>query len=241
MNIIDCHTMFGFWPQRRADISPETLVNLVREHQVSTALTMSTTGIFADFNRGNEETVAICRKAGRLLLPIGTIDPRRFVGTIEEIDRLADAGVRIWRLFPEIQGWDLASRPVGPILQRLGERRCTLLISASRSGEPTRIADRTAEFRLPTVLLGVTNLQLGELVAVLPTAPHLLLETRRLADPAVVRALGQRFGFDKLVFGSASPLQYLSSALLPLQKAGLSAADLEQVLGGNMHRRLGGG
>ena len=124
------------------------------------------------------------------------------------------------------------------ILTRLAERGATLLIEAGQPGDPSKIAARTAPMKLTTVLLGVTCLQLGELVALLDEAPHIWLETRRLADPQVVRALGQRFGVDRLVFGSASPLQYTSSALLPLQASGLSEEQQEQVLGKNIARRL---
>lgn len=241
MAVIDAHTLFGFWPQRRADISAEALVRLLRQHEINAALTLSTTGIFADFLRGNEETVSLCQRAGKLLLPVGTVDPRRYVGSLEEIDKRVEQGVRVWRLFPELQGWPLETRPVGAILQRLADRGCTLLISAGKPGEPSRVAERTAPMKLTTVLLGVTNLLLGEMVALLDEAPHIWIETRRLADPQVVRALGQRFGVDRLVFGTASPLQYASSALLPLKSCGLAEEQIAQILGGNIARRLSGG
>ncbi|NUQ01066.1 MAG: amidohydrolase family protein [Armatimonadetes bacterium] len=240
MNIIDAHTMFGFWPRRRADMSAETLVRLVRQHEISAALTISTTGVFADFVRGNDETVALCQRAGKLLLPVGTVDPRRYVGSLEEIDKRVEQGVRVWRLFPELQDWPLESRPVNAILTRLAERNCTLLIHAAEAGAPSKVALVTAPMKLTTVLLGVTGRQLGELVALLDEAPQIWLETRRLADPQVVRALGQRFGVERLVFGTASPLQYISSALLPLQNSGLAEDQLAGVLGGNIARRLGG-
>ena len=241
MPVIDAHTLFGFWPHRRSDISAETLVRLLRQHEISAALTLSTTGIFADFLRGNEETVSLCQKSGKLLLPVGTVDPRRYVGSLEEIDKRVEQGVRIWRLFPELQGWPLATRPVNAIFSRLAERGCTLLINASQPGEPSQVAERTAPMKLTTVLLGVTNLLLGELVAVLDEAPHCWIETRRMADPQVVRALGQRFGVDRLVFGSAAPLQYVSSALLPLKNCGLAEEQLAKILGDNIKSRLAGG
>jgi len=239
--IIDCHTLFGFWPDRRADRSAETRVRRVREHDIAKPETRSTTGIFADFVRGNDETVRLCAKASKLLVPVGTVDPRRYVGSLEEIDERVAQGVKVWRLFPELQDWPLESRPVTKILERLAERGCTLMIDASAPGEPSRVALRTEPTKLTTVLLGVNGLQLGELIALLDEAPQIWLETRRLADPQVVRALGQRFGVDRLVFGTASPLQYISSALLPLRASGMAEEQLAMVLGGNIARRLQGG
>ena len=91
-----------------------------------------------------------------------------------------------------------------------------------------------------TVLLGVTPVQLGELVASLTDAPRVLVETRRLADPQIVAALAQRYGGDRLVFGTASPLQYASSALLPLAQAAMPEHELAHVMGGNVERLLAG-
>ncbi len=233
MTIIDAHTLFGFWPQRKADISAETLVGLLKHHQVSGCVTFSTTGIFADYRQGNDETLELSGKA-RGLYPVGTVDPRRFVGTLEEIDERMKQGVRLWRLFPEYQGWDLDIQPVTAILHRLAEKGASLMMAAGAAGLPSAIAARTAGLNMKTVLLGVTVTQLGELISLLRAHDHLLLETRRLTDPQVVGALVAQFGADRLVFGSAAPLQYVSSALLPLQSAQMTERQRERVMSGNI-------
>lgn len=241
MTILDAHTVFGFWPQRRADLSPETLLRTLEEHGIASALTLSTHGIFADFASGNDETIAICERARKRLTPVGTVDPRRFVGTIEEIRKRREQGVKAWRLFPELQDWSLESRAVEGILKTLKDNGALLLIDASRPGDPTRVAARTAQFELPTILLGVGGRLMGELLALLGEAKHLVVETRRLADPEIIVALARRFGPDRLVFGSASPLQYFSSARLALENAPLKDAERAQILGGNLQRLLGEG
>ena len=100
MSIIDAHTLFGFWPLRRADLSPETLVRTLRGHGLERALTLSTHGIFADFVGGNDETMELCARAQGLLVPVGTVDPRRFMGTVEEIKRRREQGARACRSRP---------------------------------------------------------------------------------------------------------------------------------------------
>lgn len=238
MTIVDAHTMFGFWPDRKADISAATLVNLLKEHQASGAVTFSTTGIFADYRQGNQETLDLCAKA-RGLYPVGTVDPRRYVGTLEEIDERTKQGVRLWRLFPELQGWDLATQPVTEILRRLARHGATLLIDAGGDGMPSRIAARTAEFAVRTILLGVHTRQLGELIALLGAHEHLLVEPRRLTDPQIVGALAGQFGPERLVYGSGAPLQYVSSALLPVQTAPLTEAQRQRILATNIQALVG--
>ncbi|MBI2298117.1 MAG: hypothetical protein HYU66_04050 [Armatimonadetes bacterium] len=238
--MIDANTLFGFWPLRRADISPETLVSTLKKHKLKAALTLSTTGIFADFQRGNEETLQVCGQSNGMLLPIGTIDPRRYVGSLEEIDKYLKQGVRVWRLFWEQQGFDLDLHPLTEILKRLAERGATLQVDATRRGDPSRIAVRTKPFGLRTILLGVDGRHVGELVSILGEHEQLLVETRRLADPQVVTALAQRFGATRLVFGTASPLQYVSSAKLPLEAAQLTDEQKALVMGGNVRALLAG-
>ncbi|HAZ63064.1 MAG TPA: hypothetical protein DCZ72_05565 [Armatimonadetes bacterium] len=241
MAIFDAHTLFGFWPQRHADISPETLVNTLKAHQIDRALTLSTQGIFADFALGNSETIELCSRSNGLLLPIGTVDPRRFMGTTEEIKKRFEQGVRAWRLCPELQGWDLDSAAAEAVLRALAEAGAVLMIDASAPGAASRVAARTEEFGLTTLLLGIAAGQLGELLALLDRAKHCLVETRRLADPEVIKALGVRFGFERLIFGTASPLQYVSPARLAVETAGLPEAQRDLVMGGNLIKLLAGG
>lgn len=238
MTIIDAHTMFGFWPGRKSDISAETLVRLLKQHQISGAATFSTVGIFANFRKGNDETLELCSKS-RTLYPVGTVDPRRFVGTLEEIDERTRQGVRVWRLFPELQGWDLSIQPVTDILRRLARHGATLMIDASGPGMLSKIAARTAEFELRTLLLGVHTGQLGELISLLGAHEHLLLEPRRLTDPQIVGALAAQFGADKVVFGSGAPLQYVSSALLPCQTAPMDERQRQRILATNIQALVG--
>jgi predicted TIM-barrel fold metal-dependent hydrolase len=238
--MVDAHTLFGFWPSRRADLSAEALVRTLRQHGIDRALTLSTHGIFADYAGGNDETLELCGRSNGLLEPVGTVDPRRYPHVLREIKTRADQGVRAWRLFPELQDWAWDSRPVDGILRALKDAGAVLLLDASRPGDPTRVAARTSELALPTVLLGVSGRLMGELLAVLNEARHILVETRRLADPEVVVALARQFGADRLVFGTASPLQYVSSARLPLETAPLSDEERALILGGTISRLLEG-
>lgn len=238
MTIIDANTLFGFWPRRRADVSAETLGRTMQRHGIARALTIATTGVFAGFERGNDDTAQMCAQSNKMLLPIGTVDPRRYIGSLEEIDKRVAQGFRFWRLFWELQGWELDFHPISEILKRLADRQVTLMMDAHRRGDPSRLAARTKPYGLRTILLGVEGLHIGELVSILQDNPHILVETRRLADPQVITALAQRFGAERLVFGSASPLEYVLAAKLPLEATGLSDEQKALILGGNIARLL---
>jgi len=235
--IIDAHTVFGFWPFRRADLSLETLVNVLRQHQVTRALTISTTGIFNDYQRGNEETVAVCQQTPELF-PTATIDPRRYLGCREEIDRRIGQGLKLFRVFPEYQDWPLEYAPFLRLLQHLAERGAVLMISAAERGVATCLARLTEGLPLKVILTAVRADNLGELLVVLEERPHWCVETRWLNSPGALTTLAAAVGAERLIFGSATPLYYFSSAYLPVLAADLTEEQKALILGENLRRLL---
>lgn len=236
-NILDVDTVFGFWPLRKADLSVETLTRTLKQQNVKRALTLSTTGIFTDYQRGNEETVATCQQSPELF-PAATVDPRRYVGCPEEIERRVAQGIKLFRLFPEYQQWPLDFAPLRRILAQLAERRAVLMISAGHLGHPTQIARLTRDLELPVILADVGDEQLGELWVVLEEQPRLYVETRLLNSPRAIGLLASHFGAERLIFGSAAPLCYFSSAFMPVMAAELTDSQKAQILGENLRRLL---
>lgn len=236
-NILDADSLFGFWPLRKADLSVETLIATLQQQNVKRALTLSTTGIFADYQRGNEETVQVCQRSTELF-PTATVDPRRYVGCLEEIDRRVGQGIKLFRLFPEYQDWPLDFAPFQRILERLAERKAVAMMDASQWGTPTRLAALTRDLSLPLILAAVPAASLGELLAVMEDHPNLYVETRLLNSPQALELLVSQFGAERLVFGSGMPLHYFSSALMPLQAASLPDSQKAQILGDNLRRLL---
>ena len=79
MEWIDANTFFGTWHRRRMDVPPEELVRLLREAGTSRALTLSLSGPLLEAEEGNDAT-RLATLRHRELIPMGTIDPRVYVG-----------------------------------------------------------------------------------------------------------------------------------------------------------------
>jgi predicted TIM-barrel fold metal-dependent hydrolase len=237
LNILDIDSLFGFWPLRKADLSVEALVATIQQQNVKRALALSTTGIFTDYQRGNEETVQVCQKVPELF-PAATVDPRRYVGCLEEIDRRVGQGIKLFRLFPEYQNWPLDFAPFRRILGKLAERKAVAMIDAGPLGHPTKLAALTKDLGLTLLLAAVPAAGLGELLVVLEEHPNVYVETRLLNSPQAIELLVGQSGAERLVFGSGTPLYYFSSALMPLQAANLTDAQKAQILGDNLRRLL---
>ena len=104
--IFDVNTFFGLDRRAPTDWSLEALQRLLDRHEVSRALTYSLRGVAFDFVEGNNESVAAAARDERLV-PVATVDPRRYVDCVEEVHRCLSEGLRVFRFFPDLQGWPL--------------------------------------------------------------------------------------------------------------------------------------
>lgn len=232
--ILDLDTIAGFWPHRPADISLSRLLEMMDQHGVSRACIVSARGILYDDADGNTETLAWCRTQPRLI-PVGTLDLRRFVGYRDEIRRLSAAGVRLWRLFPEYQGWTLDLATFRRVLSALDEAGAVLFIN----GQPSPVMRAAAGVSIP-VILGLHFYHLADLLAALEekSGPDLYVCTRLMHGPGALENLVQVMGHERLLFGSGAPLSAMGSALRRISTSALTPEQRAAILGRNLRRLL---
>lgn len=238
--ILDGCTLFGPWPQHSADLAVETLIAGMAKNGVARSLVASTTGIFHDYRQGNEETVAAYRAHPQQLIPVITLDPRAYPECLEEAHNRAREGFRLFRFFPERQGWPLRFAPFRELLQVCDTLKVLVAVTTSRAGDVTELAEAVAFTQSPLILAGVNAGNLGEALAVMKNDPKFHLETTALLQPGVLEQVRNVVpnGIDRLVFSSHAPLRYLSTALNPIIYSSLSEAEKTSVLSGNLKRLL---
>jgi predicted TIM-barrel fold metal-dependent hydrolase len=236
--IIDAHTLFGFWPSRKADLRPETLVSLMKKNGIAKSLVVSATGILYDFVRGNDEALAFGRQSTDVF-PLGTLDPKRHVGCAEEIDKRAEQGFKLFSFYPQHQGWPLDFLPFQQILDKLAEKKLAAMVYCGGLGAATQLT-RMCKGGAPVILSGVSYGNLGEVLAVMKDHSQFMVESHMLNTPDGFEVLCGEVGADRVVFGSLSPLKYLNSALMPLKAATLTDEERAKILSGNIRRILSG-
>jgi predicted TIM-barrel fold metal-dependent hydrolase len=233
--IIDCDTLFGFWPSRPVDISLERLLGLLNRYRIDRACTCSARGVCYDYVEGNAETIETAQGHSGLI-PVLTIDPRKYLGCAEEIRRRAAEGFKLFRLFPEYQGWSTHSPSACRILGFLEDAGAILLLG----GPVDQAIPAVRDLRIPVILTGAHFYQLADVLAWADELPHVYVSTRLLIGPGAIQAFVANVGHERLVFGSHAPLVYLAPALRLVEGAGLSAEQRAAVMGGNLQRLLGG-
>jgi len=238
MVIYDAHTFFGSVPFESPDLSLQTLLRMMRGHGIRKVLAISLRGAYYDFSEGNEETW-LASKTHPEILPVATVDPRKYLGCADEIRRRAEQGFRAFRLFPEIQGWPVNYLPFLELLPEFQAAGLPILIDASAQGTATQLMQALAGRQVPVVLLSVSYDTMGEAVAAAKSSSRVFVETHRLAGPDAFEVLAEQIGIERLVFGSCAPSCCPSSAIDAVAHSGLPESAREKIMGGNLGRLLG--
>lgn len=238
--VFDSCTVFGPWPGRSTDLSVETLLKLMGSNNIARSLTTASSGIFYDFRQGNTETLQAAKATPQQLYPVGTLDPRAYPACLEEAEKRAAEGFRLFRFFPSYQKWPLNYAPFREAVRKCDELQVPIAVQVENPGDCTALADIVAFTQAPLLLAGVRPQHLGEALAVMKADSKFYLETTYLQGHAVFETVRDAIpqGIERIVFASFSPLRYLSAALGPVVTAKISEEEKALVLGGNLKRLL---
>jgi predicted TIM-barrel fold metal-dependent hydrolase len=239
MTIIDSNTFFGFSPRERVDYSLDALEAMLKSNGVSRAISCSLRGVYYDFKAGNDETLAAAQE--RLwLIPACTIDPRRHLGCLGEVERMRAAGVKVFRFFPEMQAWPsehswpIDSPLMRNLLKEIERLGGVVFLPADEHNAPSQILRLADSLSLSIVLVGVTYLTLAESIACLRIAPNLYLDTQQLVIPMALEVIAGEVGSHRIIFGSREPVRHLQSIINVITYSTLSESEKESILSGNI-------
>ncbi len=215
-------TSFGRDRTRSTNWGLDELLGILERHQVERAWTHSLRAVHYAGPEGNDETLRACEDH-EVLEPVAVVDPRRFFDCREESRRRFEQGFRVFRFFPDVQGWSVDALPFRLICEVLAEIGAQVIIPAGPSGQATRIAERLADLDdLRVLLIGGSYANLGEILAVLERFPNVYSDGHMMDSPFALEALVY-FGRDhRVIFGSDSPMRSFESPLLMARHAEIS-------------------
>jgi predicted TIM-barrel fold metal-dependent hydrolase len=237
--VADCDVTAGFWPKSRLPMSPVEVAACLARRGIGEAWVVSARGMLFDFRAGNREALRWAEESrGRDVRfhPVGSIDLRSYVGWREEIREMVRAGLRLWRLFPEHQGWDWDHPGVRRVAEGLAEEGAVLFAK----GKPGKILRSLGGAR-PRLLLGVHFYDLAEAFALWEEGLDFKITTQFLHGPGSIDLVGERWGAGRMVFGSGAPFFSPGSARAVAEASALRGADLAGVYSGNLAALLGAG
>ena len=235
--VVDCDTHFGVLPYRDQDVSLEKLLSTMDAYGIAAALTYSLKGKMYDFEEGNDETLAAC-KANPRLLPVMTVDPRRYIGVVEEIEKRKKQGFVALRVFPDShQAWRIDSPMFRSVIKELERVGMLLVVPCPESPEDILKAVRGTS--MPVILCGIGYHNLADAIAACKEHPSLYIE-ENIIDPPDALAVGvDAIGADRFVFGSNAPSSSMRGSLNLVAESFLNEEDKAKVFGGSICRILG--
>ncbi len=233
--IVDANTVFGAYPKRKTDVSLKNLLRTMDLNGIEKALTVSLKGAFYSYEEGNEETLKACN-ADKRLIPLATVDPRRFLGDAGEIENLVRRGFKGIRLFKDFQGYPLDYSPVIEIVESMEGLGVPLLVPCNEYGCITLLSRLTVEKDYPVIVLGCTYSFLSEFIVSARRNRNLYVETRLLTSSDAIEILVEKIGASRLIFGSGIPLEYFQASYRMVESAKIREEDRDLILGGNILR-----
>ncbi len=159
--------------------------------------------------------------------------------TGEELEGvLSSAGVRAAALYPSQHGFPLRGEIIGPLLDVLEARQMILMLPHAEV--PLEAAARIAKShpRMPIVVLEVGYTAARELYAVFAMCTNVHIEISSYMAHRGIEDIVNKFGAERLLFGSRFPAYNPGSAVAAVTYARISDTDKKAIAAGNVRRLL---
>ncbi len=169
----------------------------------------------------------------------------------ELLDKMARARVRAVKLFPKSHNWPISMEVIGPTLEALEKAGILTVLpfgempdgnaGGANLGAYEKIGEICARFpRLPVLLQGVWWSAQRTITALMARHANLHIEFSAYQVNRGLEEYAQRFGAERLLFGTGLPAMSAGAARAYVDYARISARDKAKVAGGNLSRLLGG-
>jgi len=234
--IVDCNCLFGPWPRADLDTSLDTVTRLLAGAHIHHAMIASLRAATYEHRSGNAEAREACAGRGDLTPAAGLVLGRT-VDAAAETSQIADAGFPLLRLFREYQGWPMDYRPFEQVLSVAAERELVLMVAALLPGDITALGRLLTQTPCSVVVTGVNTSHtplVAEAIAVGRDVPGMHFETSRLEGIDTIDVMARELGAQRLVFGTALPFQYPTSAVMLVAGSSLSESEKAAVFGKNL-------
>jgi len=227
---LDIDVLIGQYPDRPGPAGDaESVRAMLAERGVSAAAVASLRAALFDVASGNDEVLSLpgC-------VAVGALDLRDPIGSARELDRLAAAGVRAVRCFPDEQG----IQPDFPAVRHLARRAAAAGLTILTGGDVRRFWRPFSGLDATVVFLDTHFYHLGDFLLIAADEPGFHTSTRLLTSPDGLEQVTAHVGAERLLFGSRAPMYEPYVPMLRLATSTLSPAEKRMVAGENAIRLL---
>ncbi len=246
LELFDANCMLGriIAPKPEFPLSVDALVATMDDFEIGEALVYHASSKEfhpADGNRLLLEEIASCRRlhAMWVVMPSHTGE---FPGGPGLVDEMLARGVRAARVFPhpDLHNFSLRAWCSGELLAWLERRRVPLFVDQEQLDWDTVHELCAGHPALPVVLTNVNYRVDRYLYALWEKFANLHVEISSYCGHRQIEAAVERFGADRLLFGTRLPYFTPGSAVAMLSYAAIGDGDRKRIAGDNLRRLLEG-
>ena len=238
VNVIDVKTIFGSWPKRAIDVSPDDLLASMRRHGISRAVSLASAAILYDDQPGNDETWKACASRPELV-PAATLHPYNYLADEGRVPALKEQGFRFFRFFNKLLGYSLDLYCVTQILRQLGQVGMPCMMDATSPEDIWRMGRLSQANDVDIICTELGYIVEAEVIAVARDYPRLYFDAGHMTSPDGIELFVRHVGAHRLVYGSDYPFDDTLPSLLMLQHAAISEADRQRIASANIEELLG--
>ena len=210
---------------------------------------MANLGKLEETRTKNDELIALSAKHSQMI-PIGSVHPYDAQAAFDELKRIADRGVRVIKLHPHTQKFDVTDARVLALCKRAGELGIVILMDNANiipgdSENLFNLAVAAPKTKFVLTHMGAMNFRFWNIVPLARTAKdfwpdNLWFEISGTVVLAADSPIEQEFiwtirnvGIDRVVLGSDFPQLSLAQTVDALERLELTREEKEKILYGN--------
>ena len=211
-------------------------------------------GDVAKIRAGNDGLLALAAKFPKMI-PIATVHPYDGKAALDELKRVAGLGVRIIKIHPHTQKFDVTDPRVLTLVQRAGALGLVVLMDNANiiAGDSENLFNLALEAPKTTFIfahMGALNFRFWNILALARTAENLFGENiyfdisgiALLAADSPIEAefvwTLRNIGIDRVLLGSDYPQLTLGQTLDALERLGLDESEKAKIRYANAQRLL---
>ena len=232
---LDTDVLIGQFPDRPGPSGDAASVRaMLADRGVTGASVASLRAALFDLASGNDDVLSLPPSSVGVVA-VGALDLRDPIGSASELERLATAGVRAVRFFPDEQG----VQPDFPAVRHLARLATHAGLVILSGGDVRRFWRPLCGLGATVVFLDTHFYHLGDFLLVAADEPGFHTSTRLLTSPDGLEQVTAHVGAQRLLFGSRAPTYEPLVPMLRLATSTLSPEEKRMVAGGNAIRLLG--
>lgn len=239
--LFDCEASFGIGGYKRetTPITKDEMLSKFDRYGIDSALMRYEYASTGNARMGNLELCEVIKSDARLF-PVWYAIPHHtgeFPAPAELVHLMKENDVKMISL--PAGNWTVAEWSCGELFAMLSEHKIPLLLPLSRAGDFNVVYNILKEHKeLRVILTGVGYTTMRDVYPLLSMFPNLYISTSIYRGFAGIEDTVERFGANRLIFGSGMPNVSGASSVALLTYARISDEDKALIGSGNIKRLL---